>query len=399
MELRILAGTATLRPDPRFYDCLPRFLYEASKRYDIDHKFVVGKTIIDASNELAEYAIQNNYSHLLFIEDDHYGFTAEMLEALLKSARPVTAIPYYSRHYPFIITAMDLRKADEKGKLVFEPMNYRSGYHEVDLVGMGFTLIEVDFLKKFSKPIFTYPLKGVGADHGFCRRMKSEFGVRPVACYDHMISHRGVKPENIQSIRRNHFLEHRAKRSYMMDRLKIKKPAPKTDIADLHVITPAHNRNLLIKNVLSLCESDWKCLNVIWHVVLDDREGWGSEKYNKVIDSIKSGWVWMLDNDNMVHPGMFERIAQVIEESKWCRGIIFSQRREPENLIAEEGNVRVGGIDLSQYVLRRDLIGEHRLKNESYCDDGNFIIELYEKNPDEFVFINEAFSLYNAALA
>lgn len=203
---RILVGTPTLNPDPRFLSCLSYFLYESSKFFDIHYKMVVGKPIYEADNELAKLAIDGGFDYLLFLEDDHYEFRADDLKRLVEHNKPAIATPYYSRHFPHQITCMKL--SEQLNGYGAEPLNIfeaieSTGVEEVDLTGFGFTLIKTDILRSLSAPLF-YPTEycSRATDQWFYRKMKDELGLRPFADFSRILPHREVTSENVESLRR-----------------------------------------------------------------------------------------------------------------------------------------------------------------------------------------------------
>jgi hypothetical protein len=63
---------------------------------------------------------------------------------------------------------------------------------------------------------------------------------------------------------------------------------------------------------------------------------------------------------------------------------------------AHPSEVRPGGVDGGQYVLRGDLVGDERFRDEGQCD-GRFLQRLHAKAPGRFVFVNDRGLLtYNA---
>ena len=58
-------------------------------------------------------------------------------------------------------------------------------------------------------------------------------------------------------------------------------------------------------------------------------------------------------------------------------------------------NVKVQKIDMAQFMLSRDLIGDSRLKLNDYRSDGFFIEKLYNENKDDFIFIKDILCYYN----
>ena len=198
----VLCGTPTLKPDHRFLSCITSFIFEASKKFDLSYKMVVGKPIYEADNELAREAIRGNFDYLLFIEDDHYEFRAEDLEKMISFDLPVVAIPYYSRHFPYQMTCMKL--SEQVNGYGAEPLNIyepieSKGLKEVDLTGFGFTLIKTEILRLLSNPLF-YPTEycSKATDQWFYRKLKNELNIKPFAWFDRTLPHREITKDNVE---------------------------------------------------------------------------------------------------------------------------------------------------------------------------------------------------------
>jgi len=127
----------------------------------------------------------------------------------------------------------------------------------------------------------------------------------------------------------------------------------------------------------------------------------GHQLINDTIDSIKDGWVYVVDDDNIIHENFYERVYQIIKENKKSTAIIFDQKVGGIDFtkldIRECGKdlVKVGKIDMAQFLLRRDLIGNYRIPKGHYVGDGMFIEEIFNENEKKFVFVNEVLCYYN----
>lgn len=203
---KILAGIATVTPDRRFLESLPAFFRDAGQSHSIDAAWVWNKTLVEAQNELAEKTLDGGYDYLLTMEDDHWGFTAAMLDACVAADTHVCAIAYHSRHLPF--PKIPMRYADAKGnngQPLYDSIREESGYHKADLVGFGFTLIRADVFRILDRPYFrlnTDRFVGVGpraTDIDFSTRL-IEKGIHPVGCFDYTLPHREITGESYKEI-------------------------------------------------------------------------------------------------------------------------------------------------------------------------------------------------------
>jgi glycosyltransferase involved in cell wall biosynthesis len=126
----------------------------------------------------------------------------------------------------------------------------------------------------------------------------------------------------------------------------------------------------------------------------------GHQLINKCIDTIQDGWVYVLDDDNLIHENFYERINEVLGKTD-KKAIIFNQKiggidfTGQDLRICSPENVKVSKIDMAQFLLKRDLIGDSRIVQGQYVADGIFIENLHNNNTEEFLFIDEVLCYYN----
>jgi hypothetical protein len=118
----------------------------------------------------------------------------------------------------------------------------------------------------------------------------------------------------------------------------------------------------------------------------------GHASKNYALSLITDGWVYQLDDDNLIHPLFFKRIAEYINNYPDKELFLFSQKDRlfPEN----NEDVRAGIVDTAMYVIKRDLIGDHQIPLE-YGGDGHFLQNLYENNIEKSLIIKEILCYYN----
>jgi hypothetical protein len=80
----------------------------------------------------------------------------------------------------------------------------------------------------------------------------------------------------------------------------------------------------------------------------------GHQMINKCIDSIENGWIYVLDDDNILHEDFFNEIYNSIKDNQDKSGLIFSQKIGGIDFTVEDiryarpENVKVGKIDMPQ---------------------------------------------------
>ena len=198
----------------------------------------------------------------------------------------------------------------------------------------------------------------------------------------------------------------------------------------LHIITRCSRLNNIIKVGESLPTKDGK-LQVQWHVIFDstrlkdiDAEILGrlQEEYNAklyfefsqggdylypqmnkiIIDNIQEGWIYSLDDDNILHKHLFDNFEALVGfcEAEKSIGIVFNQHVAGKDFTrvdvryAKPENMKVRSIDLAQFILHRSVFNDFDFKG-GYDADGKFIERVYESNPDGFLFIDKILSHYN----
>jgi len=198
----------------------------------------------------------------------------------------------------------------------------------------------------------------------------------------------------------------------------------------LHIVTRCSRLNNIIKVGESLPTKDGK-LQVQWHVIFDstrlkdiDAEILGrlQEEYNAklyfefsqggdylypqmnkiIIDNIQEGWIYSLDDDNILHEKLFDNFEALVGfcEAEKSIGIVFNQHVAGKDFTgvdvryAKPENMKVRSIDLAQFILHRSVFNYFDFKG-GYDADGKFIEKVYESNPDGFLFIDKILSHYN----
>jgi len=124
----------------------------------------------------------------------------------------------------------------------------------------------------------------------------------------------------------------------------------------------------------------------------------GIKQKNYGIDLIEDGFVYILDDDNIVHPGLFCEMKEAFGRCDKKKAFVFNQQRWDIHglLRAKHENMRPCHIDNSQFVVHRKLIGDLRYDlTKAGIEDFLFFREIYDKYPEEFEFIDRTLAFYN----
>jgi hypothetical protein len=161
----------------------------------------------------------------------------------------------------------------------------------------------------------------------------------------------------------------------------------------LHVITRCSRLNNILAVGESLPAKDGK-LQVEWHVIFDSTrlkdidaeilgklQQFGAKIYfefsqggdylypqmNKVIiDNISDGWIYSLDDDNILHEKLFDNFEALVgfAEAEKSIGIVFNQQVDGKDFTgcdvryAKPENMKVRSIDLAQFILNRSVFND-----------------------------------------
>jgi len=209
-RIGIFVGAACHKPHEEFTRSLSAFLVSCSLKYDVECLQVFGKELVDAQNQIADRFLKTGKDYLLMIEDDNWGFTLEMLDALMKPNAYVCGMKYFSRHYPYVAMPLDFfsrfNEIDDEEYQMNLYGHPEGGYHTCGLTGFGMTLIRREVFLELDQPFFR--LNGIpkslrpsyATDQDFCKRLR-EKGILPVGCFDFCVTHRRSNNETVDEMR------------------------------------------------------------------------------------------------------------------------------------------------------------------------------------------------------
>lgn len=125
----------------------------------------------------------------------------------------------------------------------------------------------------------------------------------------------------------------------------------------------------------------------------------GNLQRNTCLDYVKekniSGWLYFLDDDNILHPDFMIGLMMLQVQNPKAKGFIFGQNLPDGTVrINTKENIKVCHIDQAQYCLHTDLIGDNRFI-QKYEADGILIESLYNENREKFVISDRLLCYYN----
>ena len=128
--------------------------------------------------------------------------------------------------------------------------------------------------------------------------------------------------------------------------------------------------------------------------------GLGMNMINNILDEICDGWVYILDDDNIIHPEFYNTLDEFIDD-KTYGVLVFNQKVGGKDFSkidireANPENVKIGSIDSAQFLIHIGDYGDTLRFNNTYVADGELIEKLYEEKKDDFIFIQKELCYYN----
>lgn len=163
----------------------------------------------------------------------------------------------------------------------------------------------------------------------------------------------------------------------------------------LHILTAITRYELLPAIAGSLIQAAWPGVAIVWHWRIDwERQHVGGQTLkNAMLDEIADGWVWILDDDNDVHPEFLRCLAQTIAAHPSAVLVAGAQHTAHGVRLV---HFRASHIDAAQVIIRRDAIGDHRIP-EHYCGDGEWIEAIARDLVDKHIaYLPDVVIRYNA---
>lgn len=116
----------------------------------------------------------------------------------------------------------------------------------------------------------------------------------------------------------------------------------------------------------------------------------GHPARNMILDRLRNGLVYFVDDDNAVHPGFWD-LADTFEPGKiYSFDMVYSQG----NVLKGDRPV-VGFVDTAQVVFDASLVGALRFHAGLYDADGRFFQALIDSHRDAWEYVPGVYAFYN----
>jgi hypothetical protein len=156
----------------------------------------------------------------------------------------------------------------------------------------------------------------------------------------------------------------------------------------LHILTACTRPWNLPRIADSIYAFQRENVEVHWHIGHDDEPAVGGQRIkNRLLDDITNGWVYVLDDDTLMHPELLYRLPDLCRR---CDVVLFAQVRGE---LVHNPQLLRGCIDVGQAVIRRSTIGKTRIP-DFYDGDGWFLEAVCGKARN-VKYLNQPLSFYN----
>lgn len=208
VKTKILVCVPWIKVEPRFLKQFPEWFAANKFKHNLTLMFEIYRPLHEVQQKAAAYAGHAGFTHVLFMEDDHWGWPASGLEALLAEDKDVIGFPTYSKHPPYLALCKmkvdpELSFLQRKANLVPAARGMGPEVQEVDLLTWAFTLVKTSVFLQMEEaekdPFYQY---GPMPTDSFFSEYCEQLGIKRYVHHGFMIGHGKVKPEHIPMMRR-----------------------------------------------------------------------------------------------------------------------------------------------------------------------------------------------------
>lgn len=139
-----------------------------------------------------------------------------------------------------------------------------------------------------------------------------------------------------------------------------------------------------------------------FHFEKGDAVGMLYPQCSAIISKMRNGWVYFLDDDNIIHEGFYEYVLKTSLKNPEKKVHVVSQNVDKKDFtglefrIAAPEFMKVQGVDLAQYIVSTEVYNEYEYTYlPDYRADGILISSVHAEHPEWFTFTESILSHYN----
>ena len=106
---------------------------------------------------------------------------------------------------------------------------------------------------------------------------------------------------------------------------------------------------------------------------------YGNPQRNVAIHFVKEGFVYYLDDDNIIHPELWNTVSKLDPDKFYS----WNQQRNQHGVEYKSDNFQQVNIDTAQFIAPKHLIEDIFWDTQAYEADTLFFRELYSKYPEK----------------
>jgi GT2 family glycosyltransferase len=248
-KILIYVPSITGKIESKSVEGLMELCFEAASLKDYEFSLQVGQQMFieNARNLAVDYAIENNYDYILWVDDDMVVMPNSMvLTRLLAHDKDIVAPLFFTRKQPYMPLLFDkVVRADGCHTVYDHRVDYKKGLEEVDAVGFGMVLTKVEVFKKIGNPYFVFT-STFGEDVYFCAKAKS-CGYKVYCDTTIDVGHIGDSPVIFEG----HFLQTRpATELYLKQKKEADEAGSKAYEARADIVMPIYHNMEVTKNAI-----------------------------------------------------------------------------------------------------------------------------------------------------
>ena len=170
-------------------------------------------------------------------------------------------------------------------------------------------------------------------------------------------------------------------------------------LRDMLIYKPENYFNLSIRVRLDVVDADETVvseLRALPGITLDigklEGNTGGGKGKSLIIETIKSGWVYILDDDNLIHENFFPKAYALIKSYPDKRVFFFSQHNRLA--VTQDSIVGHRHIDTAMFLSHAYMFSSYKYEY-SYSADGSYARYCNKDHPDKIQKVGEVLCYYN----
>jgi len=196
--MKILVNVPFMKPHKKFLPDFIKWYGESCKRHDIILNFQMYRALHKVLGDSVTIAKNNDCTHILYTEDDHYRFPIDGIEKLAGYDKDVIGFQTYKKTYPF--HPLNMVKIDDSISLTdkvknLKPFSGKSGIAKTDLISWAFTLVKTDVFDRLESDPFEF--WGYSPNDSYFCQACEDVGIDRWICFDYVMPHGDITPEQI----------------------------------------------------------------------------------------------------------------------------------------------------------------------------------------------------------